>query len=329
MWSNHLRFGTRELYFDGRRPTSSARTATFGETGDCMRAGIITLSLSLMATGSMGLLAVEPEDVSTEEDTAVSDPSRNPTPPEREPSHVGAEPSAKSFRDGEGGEPSAFRTISSGQADEKRIALTFDDGPHFTLTPKVLDVLLRRGVKATFFVLGERVKFHPRIVSRIVAEGHEIGNHTYSHHSLASLSTEEIDHEISETQSLIKQATGFEPRLFRPPYGEFRSNAKPVFTKYGLSVIMWSVDSQDWHIRDADRVHHMVTSRVRNGSIVLLHDIHPSTLAALPGILDTLRADGYQFATVNELCDLPPLVRKREDPAQETPSPIVMHETQE
>ncbi len=200
-----------------------------------------------------------------------------------------------------------FHSFNSGPSHEKLIALTFDDGPHAVITPKLLDVLRAYKAKATFFVLGERVKLYPMILRQIFDEGHEIGNHTYSHRSLAALSTEEIEHEIIETQSLIKQATGYEPSLFRPPYGAFRSNTRPVFQKHNLNVIMWSVDSKDWSVRNENKIYDVVITHARSGSIVLFHDIHPAILDALPRILDTLVADGYQFITVSELCGLPPL----------------------
>jgi len=201
---------------------------------------------------------------------------------------------------------SPVHVIRSGSSTSKIVALTFDDGPHRTITPKVLEQLRQRNIKATFFVLGDRVKHHPEILRQIAAEGHEIGNHTYSHRILKFMTNELIDREITETQNEIKSAIGCEPRLFRPPYGSFRPDSRDVFRQHNLSVILWSVDPRDWRVRDEELLYQAVTSQTQNGSIILCHDIYNSTLQALPRILDTLLAEGYQFTTVSELCGLTP-----------------------
>lgn len=198
-------------------------------------------------------------------------------------------------------------SFSSGSAAQKQVALTFDDGPHPTITPLVLDELRARGVKATFFVIGDRVKAYPWVLRQVVAEGHEIGNHTYSHRLLTAMSTDLIRREVGETQEAIRNAIGYETRLFRPPYGAFRPSANAVFREYGLNVIRWSVDPRDWRNRDAVLISNHVTHQSKNGAIILCHDIHRATLQALPTILDTLIAEGYEFKTVSELCGLPPL----------------------
>ena len=197
-------------------------------------------------------------------------------------------------------------SFSSGPSDQKQVALTFDDGPHPTITPLVLDELRSRGVKATFFVIGDRVKAYPWVLRQIVAEGHEIGNHTYSHRLLTAMSTDLIRREIGETQVAIRNAIGYETRLFRPPYGAFRPSANAILREYGLNVIRWSVDPRDWRNRDALLISNHVTHQSKNGAIILCHDIHRATLQALPAILDTLIAEGYAFKTVGELCGLPP-----------------------
>lgn len=198
-----------------------------------------------------------------------------------------------------------FRSIGSGPAGEKRIALTFDDGPDPVITPKVLAELRAHGVKATFFVLGERVRLHPEILQAIVADGHEIGNHTYSHRHLSRVSNEEIEDEIVRTQVLIKAATGVNPILFRPPYGTLRPDSRTVLAKLNLTSILWSVDPKDWSIREEGKMYDDLIAHVHNGSIVLCHDIHHAIVDALPRILDTLLAEGYQFTTVSDLCGLP------------------------
>lgn len=198
-----------------------------------------------------------------------------------------------------------LQIFTAGPSTSRQIALTFDDGPHPVFTLKILDELRLRNVKATFFVLGERVKQYPWILRQIVAEGHEIGNHTYNHRLLSVMSNELIGKEILETQEAIKKAVGYETRLFRPPYGAYRPDSNSLFHSLGLSVILWSVDTRDWSVRNHERIYNSVTNRTQNGSVILCHDIHKSTLQALPSILDTLLAQGYQFTTVNQLCGLP------------------------
>ena len=229
------------------------------------------------------------------------------TPPTIRPESVSVQPAqeapdAASPKHESSTSVQVFRSVTS---TNKEIAITFDDGPHPTFTFKVLDELRARNIKATFFVLGNRVKQYPWIVQQIANEGHEIGNHTYSHRLLTAMPSEVIEREITETQNLIKQATGHEPSLFRPPFGAFRPSAKEIFQKHNLSVILWSVDPRDWKVHDEDRIYRSVTNHVRSGSIVLCHDIHLATLHALPRILDTLLAEGYQFTTVSQLCGLP------------------------
>jgi peptidoglycan-N-acetylglucosamine deacetylase len=192
--------------------------------------------------------------------------------------------------------------IRFGADTSKRIALTFDDGPHPKFTVKVLDVLRERKVKATFFVLGSQVKRYPKILRQIADEGHEIGNHSFSHKFFTAISNDLISREIADTQNEIKSVLGYAPVLFRPPYGAFRQDTKTVFHEQNLKIILWSVDTKDWRVRNRDKIIHSVTNNTRSGSIILCHDIHKATLDALPEILDRLMSEGYQFQTVTELC---------------------------
>lgn len=199
----------------------------------------------------------------------------------------------------------AFAPVySSGPVNGKRIALTFDDGPHPVCTYRILDELRTRNIKATFFVIGINVKRYPWVLQQIMAEGHEIGNHTYSHSILSHLSNEKIEEEISRCQEVIKNTIGYEISLFRPPYGAYRSNTREIAQQHHQKIILWSVDPRDWRVRDEEKVYQEVTSHVRGGSIILCHDGHPTTIRALPRILDTLTGEGYQFTTVSELCGL-------------------------
>jgi peptidoglycan/xylan/chitin deacetylase (PgdA/CDA1 family) len=261
------------------------------------------VALLWIAATTTPLFADPPGPVSPTNQTAAADDAAGAAPPASVPAQAVEEPSATPSP-ATAGTP-LFHTIGSGPSGEKRIALTFDDGPDPVITPKVLGELRTHGVKATFFVLGERVRLHPEILREMVAEGHEIGNHTYSHPHLLRLSNEEIEDEITRTQSLIQQVIGYEPSLFRPPYGAFRPETRAVFEKHHLNVILWSVDPKDWSIREEGAMDEDLVSHVRNGSIILCHDIHHAIVDALPRILDTLLAGGYQFATVSGLCGLP------------------------
>lgn len=193
-------------------------------------------------------------------------------------------------------------TYNSCNVEGSTVAMTFDDGPHPKLTPRLLDLLKERGIKATFFVIGKCVAEFPDIAKRIVDEGHEIANHSWSHPQLPKLSPTAFTAEITQTNDAIQQATGIRPVTMRPPYGAINPTlTKRLNEEYGLSVILWSVDPQDWKIRKSDHVSSHIIKNAAPGSIILAHDIHPSTIDAMPAALDALQAKGYKFATVSEL----------------------------
>ena len=186
-----------------------------------------------------------------------------------------------------------------------QIAITFDDGPHPSLTPRLLDMLKERGVKATFYVIGKNVVLYPDIMKRIVAEGHEVGNHSYTHPALTKCSPAKITEEIATTNAAIIQACGVKPTTMRPPYGATNAAiTKRLNDEFGFAVIMWSVDPLDWKIRKASHVSNHILQNTKSGGIVLAHDIHPSTIEAMPAVLDGLLSKGHQFVTVSELIAL-------------------------
>jgi len=193
-------------------------------------------------------------------------------------------------------------SYNSCNVDGTYLAITFDDGPHPKNTPRLLDMLKERGLKATFYVIGQNVVLYPEIMQRIVAEGHEIGNHSYTHPALTKCSAAKVTEEITKTNEAILQACGVKPTTMRPPYGA----TNPAVTKrlndeFGLTVVMWSVDPLDWKIRKASHVSNHILQNTKPGAIVLAHDIHPSTIDAMPAVLDGLLAKGHQFVTVSEL----------------------------
>jgi peptidoglycan-N-acetylglucosamine deacetylase len=186
--------------------------------------------------------------------------------------------------------------------DDSYVAISFDDGPHPTLTPKLLDLLKDRNVKATFYVIGKNVVQYPEIVQRMIDEGHEVGNHTWNHPALTKLSSVAVADEIQKTTKAIIDACGTAPTTMRPPYGATNAALnKRMSQEFGLPVILWSVDPQDWKIRRASHVSNHLIQNTSVGDILLAHDIHASTVDAMPATLDALLAKGYKFATVTEL----------------------------
>lgn len=182
-------------------------------------------------------------------------------------------------------------------AKVKCVALTFDDGPG-PYTARLLGHLARAGARATFFMLGENVRHHAALLRRMVAEGHELANHSWSHPDLSGLSTEAVRAQVWRTQKVIREASGVAPTLFRPPYGS--TNAR-VGRAAALPQILWSVDTLDWRYRSAQRNARVAVREPRRGGIVLFHDIHPSSVAAIPQVLTGLARKGFRFVTVSDL----------------------------
>ena len=193
-------------------------------------------------------------------------------------------------------------TFSSVHVDGPYIAMTFDDGPSAMLTPKLLDLLAAHHIKATFFVIGENVAEHPEIVARAAREGHEIGNHSWSHPNFGKMSDESVRRQLWQTDDAIKNATGKRPTLMRPPYGSITAREKHwIHDELGYQIILWDVDPNDWKRPGPAVVRNRILKETQPGSIVLSHDIHPGTIEAMPSTLDALAAKGFKFVTVSEL----------------------------
>jgi peptidoglycan/xylan/chitin deacetylase (PgdA/CDA1 family) len=182
----------------------------------------------------------------------------------------------------------------------KCIALTFDDGP-VPGTAQLLDILKANGARATFFVLGTQVATNADLLKREAAEGHEIGNHTFTHAKLAGASAEKVKTEISRTQDAIGQVTGKVPVVFRPTYGATDKQLDAIAKQENLAQILWSVDAVDWRDHDTALVKKRVLAGAKPGYIILLHDVRPTSVAAVPDILKTLSNQGYAFVTISEL----------------------------
>ncbi len=183
------------------------------------------------------------------------------------------------------------------------IAITFDDGPDPVLTPRLLEILKQRGIHATFFLVGRNAAAFPDVVRRIVTEGHEVGNHSWSHPLFTQLGQQSVESQLRRTHDAILKACGTAPLLYRPPYGAVGVSQRARIEKtFGYPAILWDVDPQDWqHPRSAQKVYDSIHSQTRPGSIILCHDIHETTIAAMPATLDDLTARGYRFATVTQL----------------------------
>src|SRR5947208_11404844 len=193
-------------------------------------------------------------------------------------------------------------TFNSVHTDGPYIAMSFDDGPSATLTPKLLDLLAARHIKATFFVIGENVMEHPEIVARAAREGHEIGNHSWSHPNFAKMSEDRVHHLLWRTDGAMRTDTGTRRTLMRPPYGSITAREKRwIHDEFGYHIILWDVDPYDWKRPGPAVVRNRILKETQPGSIVLSHDIHPGTIEAMPSTLDALEAKGFKFVTVSEL----------------------------
>ncbi|MBS0124382.1 polysaccharide deacetylase family protein [Thetidibacter halocola] len=197
-------------------------------------------------------------------------------------------------------------TIMAVRTPSPVVALTFDDGPHPTLTPHLLDLLRARRLRATFYLIGNRVVQWPDIVRRIASEGHEIGNHSWSHPVLSKLSDAAVRDEIDRTSDAIWRVTGRPPVTFRPPYGAFTQRQRhALLESRKLPTVLWSVDPQDWRRPGAQAVASRILNGSRPGAIILSHDIQRGTVAAMPQTLDGLAARGLKCGTVSQMLGWP------------------------
>lgn len=184
------------------------------------------------------------------------------------------------------------------QAEVKKIALTFDDGPHPYYTEQLLDGLKERGVVATFFVTGEHATLHPDVIRRMKEEGHLIGNHTYSHMQLTSANQEEFKEELVATSEVIEEIIDEEVIYVRPPYGCWD---KSFESELNMIPVLWTIDPLDWCTSDAHCISDRVVSKAGENEIILMHDYYESSVTAALEVVDELLAEGYTFVTVEEI----------------------------
>ena len=195
-------------------------------------------------------------------------------------------------------QPSTPEIPSQPSTERKLVALTFDDGPSPAQTPRLLQILKEKGVKATFFAVGNMAQKSPEVLRQEEAEGHEVASHTMTHANLKRSTIEGIKWEVAAIDGIFTDILGHGPSLTRPPYGNINDNVR-IYVNQPL--ILWTVDPEDWRYKDAAVVRKNVVSGAFDGAIILLHDIHATTVDAVAGIVDDLKAAGYEFMTVSEL----------------------------
>lgn len=193
-------------------------------------------------------------------------------------------------------EQSVFGALSD--EEHPKIALTFDDGPHPVYTEELLDGLKKRKVMATFFLIGNNIEGNEAVVKRMAEEGHLIGSHTYNHVQLNKLSESKAKEEILKGCNKIYETTGVCPSFVRPPFGEWKKNLDFYVT---MLPVFWNVDSLDWKLQNTEKIVKRVVKDVKEGDIILMHDIFETSVQAAFQIIDTLEKENYEFVTVDEL----------------------------
>lgn len=203
-----------------------------------------------------------------------------------------------------GGDPAdAVECVTSVMNEEEdvdtpKIAITFDDGPDPYCTEQLLDGLKERGAKASFFVMGKQAEAYPELVRRMYAEGHLVGNHTYSHIQLGKSNRETFKAELIKTNELLRGITGEEPQYVRPPYGSWDKSFEKELT---MIPVLWTIDPMDWCSSDVNGIVRKVTEKAEENAVILMHDEYESTVTAALEIVDILQKQGYEFVTVDEI----------------------------
>ena len=185
-----------------------------------------------------------------------------------------------------------------------KISLTFDDGPHPYLTPKILEILKKYNIHATFFLVGRNAELYPSIVEKILADGHEIGNHTYTHGKVSQRDFFQMKQEFECCESAIYEIADYKTKLLRPPEGHLDSKIKAISKQLDYNVILWDVDTRDWAQESPSAICKNVTENVSPGSIILMHDYisyHSPTPEAMEMFIPILLKEGYRFVVVSDL----------------------------
>jgi polysaccharide deacetylase family sporulation protein PdaB len=193
--------------------------------------------------------------------------------------------------------------IAGTRTDQKVVALTFDHSWGNKFTPSILDTLQKNNVKVTFFIMGPWAMKYPEVAKRMVSDGHEIASHGYRHENYGDMSPNWVREDIQKAHEQIKEVTGVEAKLIRPPNGHYSQKSLATTDELGYKTIIWNVDSLDWKNPGRDVIVERVMKRIKPGAIILLHasDTPVQTAEALPILLDKIKAEGYQIVTVSEL----------------------------
>ena len=201
-------------------------------------------------------------------------------------------------------EVTAYRSV---QTDSMRIALTFDDGPHPYLTKRILDILEKYNVKATFFMVGENIRNYPDAARMVIARGHEVGNHTDSHNHMSTLGRDAVMRELGGCEDALEELCEYRPHLFRPPQGAVNSFVERCAEEGDYTLILWSLDTRDWECKSTEQIVDEVISKVQPGDIILMHDYigkNSKTPEALEILLPKLLERGFEPTTVSSLLGL-------------------------
>ena len=201
-------------------------------------------------------------------------------------------------------EVKVYRSVTT---EKKQIALTFDDGPHPSLTPKILAILAKYGVPATFFMVGQNVLNYPTAAKQVIEAGHEVGNHTFTHPHLANLNEHAIMEEIGKCEDALEELSEYRPHLLRTPQGALTQNLERCLSDDDYILVLWSLDTRDWDNKSTAYIVQTVLGNVKSGDIILMHDYigyNSKTPEALEKIIPELLSQGYEFVTVSELLGL-------------------------
>ena len=199
-----------------------------------------------------------------------------------------------------------YEAYHSAKKPSKRIALTFDDGPHPGQTHRILELLDRYQVHATFFMVGVNIENYPEVAKEVISRGHEVGNHTYSHAKIGSMSEGDVEEELARCEKILKERFDYEPHLFRPPQGALSNAIEGCSFEHDYRLILWSLDTRDWEVKNTNQIVKNVLSNVKGGDIILMHDYigtHSRTVEALEILLPKLIEQGYEPVTVSELLE--------------------------
>lgn len=198
-----------------------------------------------------------------------------------------------------------LKTVNAADTNEKVVALSFDDGPLPQYTPQILDILLQYEVPAAFFCIGKNISSNSALLERIHEEGHVIGNHTYTHdHWFDMFSAGRMLKELEQTDAAVKSATGLQPQLFRPPYGVTNPNLRKAVLKGNYIPVGWNIRSLDTTIREKDKLFDRISSRLKPGAVILLHDTCQITVDLLPILIRYIRTEGYRLERLDKMLNV-------------------------